>query len=135
MTVRDRLSELEILFSIFDNPKDKFVQLMDMAKDLDPLAENEKIEKNQIYGCSSQAWVLVKKNLNATYSLQIDSDALIVKGLLVILQKIFEKQTADEILSVKTNDILQSIGLEGIVTTQRTNGFSSALEKIQRAVN
>ena len=135
MTVRDRLSELEILFSIFDNPKDKFVQLMDMAKDLDPLAENEKIEKNQIYGCSSQAWVVVKKNLNATYSLQIDSDALIVKGLLVILQKIFEKQTADEILSVKTNDILQSIGLEGIVTTQRTNGFSSALEKIQRVVN
>ena len=79
--------------------------------------------------------LVVKKNLNATYSLQIDSDALIVKGLLVILQKIFEKQTADEILSVKTNDILQSIGLEGIVTTQRTNGFSSALEKIQRVVN
>jgi len=135
MTVRDRLSELEVLFSIFDNPKDKFVQLMDMAKDLDPLAENEKIEKNQIYGCSSQAWVVVKKNLNATYSLQIDSDALIVKGLLVILQKIFEKQTADEILSVKPNDILQSLGLDGIVTTQRTNGFSSALEKIQRVVN
>jgi len=135
MTVRDRLSELEVLFSIFDNPKDKFVQLMDMAKDLDPLAENEKIKKNQIYGCSSQAWVVVKKNLNATYSLQIDSDALIVKGLLVILQKIFEKQTADEILSVKPNDILQSLGLDGIVTTQRTNGFSSALEKIQRVVN
>ena len=107
---------------------------MDMAKDLEPLSDDEKIEKNKIYGCTSQAWVVVKKNEDNSYSLKTDSDALIVKGLLFILQKIFNNQSASEIHSVNTQEILESIGLDGIITTQRTNGFSSALEKIQSLV-
>ena len=134
MTVKENLSDLGALFNIFDNPKDKFIQLMDMAKDLEPISENEKIEDNKIYGCSSQAWVIVKKNKDNTYSFQTDSDALIVKGLLIILQKIFNNQTAEEILSVDAHEILQSTGLDGIITSQRTNGFSSALEKMQSFV-
>ena len=134
MTVKENLSDLGALFNIFDNPKDKFIQLMDMAKDLEPISENEKIEDNKIYGCSSQAWVIVKKNQDNTYSFQTDSDALIVKGLLIILQKIFNNQTAEEILSVDTHEILRSTGLDGIITSQRTNGFSSALEKMQSFV-
>ena len=134
MTVKENLSDLGALFNIFDNPKDKFIQLMDMAQDLEPISENEKIEDNKIYGCSSQAWVIVKKNKDNTYSFQTDSDALIVKGLLIILQKIFNNQTAEEILSVNAHEILQSTGLDGIITSQRTNGFSSALEKMQSFV-
>ena len=134
ITVKENLFDLESLFSIFENPKDKFIQLMDMAKDLEPLSDDEKIEKNKIYGCTSQAWVVVKKNEDNSYSLKIDSDALIVKGLLYILQKIFNNQSASEIHSVNTQEILESIGLDGIITTQRTNGFSSALEKIQSSV-
>ena len=134
ITVKENLFDLESLFRIFENPKDKFIQLMDMAKDLEPLSDDEKIEKNKIYGCTSQAWVVVKKNEDNSYSLKIDSDALIVKGLLYILQKIFNNQSASEIHSVNTQEILESIGLDGIITTQRTNGFSSALEKIQSLV-
>ncbi len=134
MTVKENLSDLGALFNIFDNPKDKFIQLMDMAKDLEPISENEKIEDNKIYGCSSQAWVIVKKNQDNTYSFQTDSDALIVKGLLIVLQKIFNHQTAEEILSVDSHEILQSTGLDGIITSQRTNGFSSALKKMQSFV-
>ena len=134
VTVKENLFELGTLFSIFENPKDKFIQLMDMAKDLEPLSDDEKNEENKIYGCTSQAWVVVKKNEDNSYSLKTDSDALIVKGLLFILQKIFNNQSASEIHSVNTQEILESIGLDGIITTQRTNGFSSALEKIQSLV-
>tara|TARA_Y100001970_G_scaffold290102_1_gene422583 strand:+ start:3505 stop:3924 length:420 start_codon:yes stop_codon:yes gene_type:complete len=134
VTVKENLFELGTLFSIFENQKDKFIQLMDMAKDLEPLSDDEKNEENKIYGCTSQAWVVVKKNKDNSYSLKTDSDALIVKGLLFILQKIFNNQSASEIHSVNTQEILESIGLDGAITTQRTNGFSNALEKIQSIV-
>ena len=62
VTVKENLFELGTLFSIFENQKDKFIQLMDMAKDLEPLSDDEKNEENKIYGCTSQAWVVVKKN-------------------------------------------------------------------------
>ena len=124
MTIQDTLQELNELFSIFDDPKEKFIQLMDMAKESEGLSESERTEENKVYGCTSQAWVLMDK--------QEDSDAMIVKGLLTLLVKILYGQTASEIRSVDGSVILNSIGLLGAVSNQRTNGFSSAVEKIQQ---
>ena len=128
--IKNELNDLRDTFSIFDNSKDKFIQLMDMAKDKKLFEEEDKIESNRIYGCSSQAWLKTKKNDNNTYSFQTDSDALIVKGLLMILEKIFHNQTAKDILSVDSEYILKSVGLQGSITSQRNNGFSSAVDKI-----
>ena len=134
MSVQKSLSDLNDLFIIFEDPKDKFVQLMDMAKESEKLTEIEKTDINKINGCTSQAWVVAEDNGNETYRIKTDSDALIVKGLLTILEKIFSGQPVDEILSINSIDILKSVGLDGIVTSQRTNGFSNAVEKIQGLV-
>ena len=135
MTIQENLNELNELFSIFNNPKDKFVQLMDMAKESEGLSDFEMIEKNKIYGCTSQAWVVGSKNENDSYTFRTDSDAMIVKGLLTLLEKIFNNQIPEEILSINSRDILSSVGLDGAVTSQRTNGFSSAIQKIQDIVS
>tara|TARA_B100001175_G_C19450400_1_gene611014 strand:- start:244 stop:651 length:408 start_codon:yes stop_codon:yes gene_type:complete len=134
MGVQESLQDLNDLFIIFEDPKDKFVQLMDMAKESEKLTEIEKTDINKINGCTSQAWVVAEDNGNETYRIKTDSDALIVKGLLTILEKIFSGQPVDEILSINSIDILKSVGLDGIVTSQRTNGFSNAVEKIQGLV-
>jgi cysteine desulfuration protein SufE len=134
MTVQETLQDLNDLFSIFDNPKDKFIQLMDMAKESEGLTKSEKTEKNKIYGCTSQAWVVGDRGDNTTFIFRTDSDAMIVKGLLILLEKIFSDKPVNEILSVDSTDILNSVGLNGAVTSQRTNGFSSAVEKIKGIV-
>ena len=134
MGVQKSLQDLNDLFIIFEDPKDKYVQLMDMAKESEKLTEIEKTDINKINGCTSQAWVVAEDNGNETYRIKTDSDALIVKGLLTILEKIFSGQPVDEILSINSIDILKSVGLDGIVTSQRTNGFSNAVEKIQGLV-
>ncbi|MBL51143.1 MAG: hypothetical protein CMG57_04215 [Candidatus Marinimicrobia bacterium] len=134
MTIQENLKELNDLFSIFDNTKDKFVQLMDMAIESEGLNELERVEENKIYGCTSQAWVLGSRNENNTYVFRTDSDAMIVKGLLSLLERIFNNQIPKDILSVNCNDILSSVGLDGAVTSQRTNGFFSAIQKIQEIV-
>ena len=132
--IEEELKSLQEIFEIFENPKDKFLQLMDMAKDQKPLHDKEKIETNKIYGCSSQAWVVAENHEDKTYTFRTDSDALIVKGLLQILEKIFNNQKSKEILSIDSQYILQAIGLEGSVTSQRNNGFSSAVNKIHKLV-
>lgn len=134
MNIQQQLTSLRELFMLFEDPKDKFVQLMDMAKESEHLKENEKIEKNKINGCTSRAWVVTKQNSDDTYTFRTDSDSLIVKGLLTILEQIFSGQTADNILSTNSSDILYSIGLDKTITSQRTNGFSSAVQKIHNSL-
>ena len=63
MSIENKLKDLYELFSIFEDRKDQFIQLMDMAKESESLKEKEKIKKNKIYGCTSQAWIVSKKNL------------------------------------------------------------------------
>ena len=134
MNMQQQLTSLRELFMLFEDPKDKFVQLMDMAKGSEQLKENEKVEQNKINGCTSRAWVVTKQNGDNTYTFRTDSDSLIVKGLLTILEQVFSGQTADNILSINSSDILYSIGLDKTITSQRTNGFSSAVQKIHNSL-
>jgi cysteine desulfuration protein SufE len=134
MSFENILSDLREIFELFEDPKDKFIQLMDMAKESKVLDDSDKIDENKIVGCTSQAWVLVTQNKDKTFSIKTDSDSQIVKGLLSILEKIFQDQTAENILNMTSQEILASIGLEGSVSSQRTNGFSSAVKKIQGIV-
>ena len=134
MNMQQQLTSLRELFMLFEDPKDKFVQLIDMAKESEQLKENEKVEQNKISGCTSRAWVVIDQNGDDTYTFRTDSDSLIVKGLLTILEKVLSGQTADEILSITSNDILYSIGLDKTITSQRTNGFSSAVQKIHNSL-
>ena len=134
MNIQQQLTNLRELFMLFEDPKDKFVQLMDMAKESEQLKENEKVEQNKINGCTSRAWVVTEQNSDDTYTFRTDSDSLIVKGLLTILEKVFSGQTADNILSINSSDILYSIGLDKTITSQRTNGFSSAVQKIHNSL-
>jgi len=134
MNMQQQLTSLRDLFMLFEDPKDKFVQLMDMAKESEQLKEDEKVEQNKINGCTSRAWVVTEQNGDDTYTFRTDSDSLIVKGLLTILEQIFSGQTADNILSINSSDILYSIGLDKTITSQRTNGFSSAVQKIHNSL-
>ena len=134
MPFKNKLKDLREIFELFEDPKDKFIQLMDMAKESKVLDLSDRVDKNKIIGCTSQAWVLVTENKDKTFSIKTDSDSQIVKGLLSILEKIFQNQSAENILTITSQEILTSIGLEGSVSSQRTNGFSSAVKKIQGIV-
>ena len=134
MKVKEELNKLRETFMLFEDPKDKFVQLMDMAKQSQDLDISEKSDLNKVNGCTSQAWVIVEPNNDGTYTIRADSDALIVKGLLTILEIIFTNKVVEEILSTDSQDILNSVGLENLITSQRTNGFSNAVRKIHSLI-
>jgi len=56
---------------------------------------------------------------------------MIVKGLLSLIERSFNGHTKEEILNINGGLFLESIGLGSAISSQRTNGFSNAIHKIQ----
>jgi cysteine desulfuration protein SufE len=133
-TIDNQLAEFKELFSFFDDPMDKFAQIIDMGKNSKGLDEIDRNEITKIIGCTAQAWVKCTENGDDTYLIRTDSDAFIVRGLLNILEKLLNGRTSEEVLSVEAKDILQNIGLNRSITSQRTNGFISAIAKIRQEI-
>lgn len=131
-SIEQELDNLYDLFSIFDDRKDQFIQIMDMAKESNSLSDEYKTDSNKISGCTSQAWIISKKNEDKTYNFYTDSDSLIVKGLLSILGTIFNGQNVNDIQKYNSEIILEKLGLKNVISSQRTNGFSNAVEKIKK---
>ena len=82
----------------------------------------------------SQAWVVGKKQPDLTFVFQTDSDALIVKGLLRLLEMVLNNRMPEEIKIMKAESLLESLGLGHSITSQRTHGFASAFHKIKMEI-
>ena len=130
-TIQDTMTLIKDEFSIFNEPQEKYVLLVDLAKKSSGLPLEKQTDKNKVNGCISQAWIIADKQTDDTYNFQTDSDAMIVKGLLFILQRLFNGRRKDDIVSIDGQNILDHIGLEGTISSQRTNGFGAAINKIQ----
>ena len=131
MSVNKKTSEIHDLFSSFDDPMDKYIQIIEFGKKNKGLKSNEKNNETRIYGCTSMAWVKTIKRKN-NYTIKTDSDTFIVKGLLSILEFILNGASKKEIENSKIENVLLNIGLEDSITSQRTNGFLSAIEQIKK---
>ena len=130
MPVDTKIREIHDLFSMFDEPMDIYTQIIEFGKKNKGLKDSEKNEVTRIYGCASMAWVKTEKN-NEQYFIRTDSDTFIVKGLLNILEFILNGASKKEIENSQIEFILSNIGLDNSITSQRTNGFLSAIEKIK----
>ena len=97
--------------------------------------DKEKTDENIITGCTSKAWIIVSKLNNEEYSIRTDSDSHIVSGLLYLLSLSVNNQSKEFINTVDAIDILNSIGLDGKITSQRTNGFLSAVQTLKERIN
>jgi cysteine desulfuration protein SufE len=131
LAINKKLDIIKDEFSIFSDPRDKYIYLVDLAKESKGLQHNEKIEENRIQGCSSQAWVIKQKRDDQLY-FKTDSDAMIVKGLLSLIERSFNGHLSHEIIEIDGSKFLESVGLDRAISSQRTNGFSNAINKIQK---
>ena len=129
-----KIEDLIADFEFFDNWEDKYKYIIELGKNCPSLNENEKNNDNKVDGCASQVWLITKKEkLNDKIILKFkgDSDALIVKGLVVILFSIFSEKSPDEIIKIDAFEKLRNLDLERNLTMQRSNGLSSMVKRIK----
>ena len=129
-----KIEDLIIDFDFFDNWEDKYKYIIELGKNFPSLNEEEKNNDNKVDGCASQVWLIIKKEKigdKIILKFRGDSDALLVKGLIVILFSIFSEKSPDEIIKIDAFEKLRNLDLERNLTMQRSNGLSSMVKRIK----
>tara|TARA_B100000212_G_scaffold239359_1_gene182265 strand:+ start:1985 stop:2389 length:405 start_codon:yes stop_codon:yes gene_type:complete len=108
---------------------DRLQYLIDIAREVEPLTDVEKIEENKIRGCTSNLWVTGKRNNDDTMSYKHDADAWITKGTAKVIVDLVNGEKRSEIANL-TLDSFKGLGIKELLTMQRQVGFASLIERI-----
>ena len=129
MTIKDIQEEIIDEFALFDEWMDKYEHLIELGKDLPIIAEQHKTEENLIKGCQSRVWLHAEmENENIIFT--ADSDAIITKGIIALMIKVFSNQTPKEIAQADLFFIDQ-IGLKEHLSPTRSNGLVAMVKQIK----
>ncbi len=116
-------------FSLFDSWEDKYEYIIDMGKKLAPLPDEFKKEENKIRGCQSTVWMVSEVKDGRVYY-KADSDAVIVKGLISMLIRVFSGQKAGDIVSADMK-FIDEIGMSTHLAQTRSNGLRSMIKQMK----
>ena len=129
-TLKERADQMSDEFAKLSTWEDRYKKIIALGKSLPDLPEEMRTEDVKVKGCQSQVWLHAKLNPQGEIEFQGDSDALLVKGLVALLLKIYSGSTPEEILTTPP-DFLKSIGFEGNLSPSRANGLFSMLKQIR----
>lgn len=129
MSINELQDEVIAEFSDFDDWMDRYQLLIDLGNEQEPLEEKYKTEQNLIEGCQSRVW-LQADDVDGKIVFKAESDALIVKGIIALLIKVFSGHTPDEILNADLY-FIDKIGLKEHLSPTRSNGLLSMVKQIR----
>ena len=129
MSIKEIQEEIVDEFSMFDDWDERFQYVIDLGKTLPLIAEKYKIEENTIKGCQSKVW-LHSEEVDGKVIFTADSDAIITKGIIAILIRVFSNQKAADILEADTK-FIDEIGLKEQLSPTRANGLVSMIKQIK----
>ena len=126
-----RAIEEEIVeeFSLFDNWEDKYEYIIDMGKKLPVLDEAFKKDENRIRGCQSTVWMVSEFRDGRVYY-KADSDAVIVKGLISMLIRVFSGQRPKDIVDADMK-FIDEIGMSTHLAQTRSNGLRAMIKQMK----
>ncbi len=116
-------------FALFDNWEDKYEYLIDMGKKLPKLDDVHKKEENKIRGCQSTVW-MVSDYKEGRIFYKADSDAMIVKGLISMLIRVFSGQKPADIVAADMK-FIDAIGMSTHLAQTRSNGLRSMIKQMK----
>ena len=131
MTLLETENEIISEFSMFDDWLDKYEYIIDLGKSLDSFPESSKTDEKLIKGCQSRVWLDWKTEDGKLY-FQADSDAIITRGIISLLIRIYAGRTPEEILASDFS-VVEKIGLKQNLSPTRANGLLSMIDTIRSA--
>jgi cysteine desulfuration protein SufE len=118
-------------FSYLEDWEDRYKHVIDLGRTLPAMPDALKSPATKVNGCASQVWIYSTPTPDAKLTLQGDSDALIVKGLIAIAFMIYAPLTTDEIINLDAVPLFAELGLKEHLTPQRSNGLASMVARIK----
>ena len=116
-------------FSLFEDWMQRYEYMIELGKSLPLIDPEYKTEDNIIKGCQSKVWIHADLKDNKLV-FTADSDAIITKGIIAILIRIFSHQHPDAILEANI-DFIDKIGLKEHLSPTRANGLVSMIKQLK----
>lgn len=129
MTIKDVEQQIVEEFEIFPDWLDKYEYIIELGKSLPIINEGGRDESNLIKGCQSRVW-LAADYKDGKIIFTADSDAIITKGIISLLVRVFSGRTPQEIIDADLK-FIKDIGLEENLSPARANGLLSMIKQIK----
>ena len=116
--------------AFFDSWEERYKYIIDLGKALPEFPQALCTPERLVKGCQSNVWLEVEGN-KEQISFLVDSDAIIVKGLLVLVLAAFNNKSAQDILDFDIDNYFKQLDLERHISPTRGNGLKAIVTKIQ----
>lgn len=125
-------STAEIIEDIefLDDWESRYQYIIDLGKELPKLPEDERLPELKVKGCQSDVWMITQQE-NEKLTFRVDSDAMIVRGLLAIVMAAYNNKRPQEITEFDIDGYFSAIDLENHLSPTRGNGLRAIVGKIK----
>lgn len=128
-TIQEIQADIVEEFAVLTDWMDKYEYLIDLGKNMPLIDEKDKTDSNLIRGCQSRVWLSCREE-DGTLRFAADSDAIITKGIISLLLKVYDGQTPEAILAADEG-FIEQIGLKENLSPTRANGLVSMIQTIK----
>ncbi|WP_299774795.1 SufE family protein [uncultured Tateyamaria sp.] len=117
-------------FEFLEDWEDRYRYVIEQGKEMDPLPAALKVPATKVDGCASQVW-LHPQIENGIFRFDGESDAMIVKGLIAVLRRLYNGLPVAEVRAVDARAEMARLGLNDHLSAQRSNGLRAMIARIQ----
>lgn len=129
MSIKEIQEEIIDEFSLFEDWMQRYEYLIELGKDIPLIDEQYKTADNIIKGCQSKVWLQADiKDDKIIFT--ADSDAIITKGIIALLLRVFSNHTPEEIIGADTG-FIDEIGLKEHLSPTRANGLVAMVKQLK----
>lgn len=128
-SIQEKQNQIIDEFNFFQDWSEKYQYLIDLGKSLPDFDQNNRIDSNLINGCQSKVWLNSSFDDNIVI-FEADSDAIISKGIISLLIRVFSGHNPKDILEANI-DFIEKIGLNSHLSQTRANGLLSMIKQIK----
>lgn len=129
MTLQEKEQEIIDEFAIYDDWMDKYEYIIELGKELPLIDEAYKTDNRLIEGCQSRVWLHTQFN-DGKMEFSADSDAIITKGIIALLIRVFNNESPKNIASSQLQ-FISEIGLHEHLSPTRSNGLASMIRTMK----
>ena len=129
MTIKEIQEEIIDEFSMFDDWMERYEYIIELGKSLPIIDAQYKLDENLIKGCQSKVWLFSELD-NDIIKYTADSDAILTKGIVALLLRVYSGQKPNDILTAQTS-FIDEIGLKEHLSPTRANGLVSMVKQIK----
>lgn len=129
MDINTRQQAIIDEFAAMPDWEDRYRRIIEYGRELAAMNPEHQVDKNKVKGCQSTVWLHAALE-DGTMALQGDSDAMIVRGLIALLLKVYTGASPAETLATPP-DFIQATGLAGHLSQTRANGLAAMVKQIK----